>query len=253
MNIEIRLRINNMKVIKGEDYSAVSKIVADIIADEMVKDPECVLGLATGSTPEGVYKELIDKYEAGEIDFSKVKTVNLDEYKGLSGDNDQSYRYFMNTHLFDHVNIDKENTFVPNGLELDSQKACQDYEECLQKVGQPDIQILGLGLNGHIGFNEPAEEFSELTNCVDLTESTIEANSRFFDSINEVPKQAYTMGIGSIMRAKKIVLVVTGEKKRDILKKSFSEEVTPWVPASILQNHRDVVLVGDVDALGDNF
>lgn len=242
-----------MKVIKGEDYAAVSSIVADIIADEMKQDPECVLGLATGSTPEGVYQKLIEKYEAGEIDFSKVKTVNLDEYKGLSEDNDQSYRYFMNTHLFNHVNINIENTFIPNGLEPDSKKACAEYEDCLKQIGNPDIQILGLGLNGHIGFNEPAEDFSDETNCVDLSESTIEANSRFFQSINDVPKQAYTMGIGSIMKAKKIILVVTGEKKRDILKKSFSEEVTPWVPASILQKHNDVILVGDKDALGDNF
>lgn len=242
-----------MKVIKGEDYAEISSIVANIIVDEVKQEPECVLGLATGSTPEGIYAKLIEKYEAGEVDFSKVKTVNLDEYKGLSGDNSQSYRYFMDTHLFDHVNIDKSNTFIPNGLELDSKKACEEYEECLEKVGNPDIQILGLGLNGHIGFNEPAEEFTKETNCVNLTTSTIEANSRFFESANEVPRQAYTMGIGSIMKAKKIILVVSGEKKRDILKKSFTEDVTPWVPASILQKHDNVILVGDADALGDNF
>lgn len=253
MNIGIKLRKNNMKVIKGENYDAVSRIVADIIADEIKHEPGCVLGLATGSTPEGIYEDLIEKYQAGEIDFSEVKTINLDEYKGLSGDNNQSYRYFMDTHLFDHVNIDKKNTFIPNGLEEDSQKACEEYDECLNRVGNPDIQILGLGLNGHIGFNEPSKEFSNETNCVDLSASTIEANSRFFDSINDVPKQAYTMGIGSIMKAKTIILVVSGEKKRDILKKSFSEEVTPWVPASILQKHDNVILVGDEAALGDNF
>ncbi len=242
-----------MKVYKGSGYAEVSKIVADIIAEKITSVPDCVLGLATGSTPIGTYQELIFKYQAGEIDFSKVKTVNLDEYKGLSPENDQSYRYFMNHQLFDYVNIDKANTFIPDGLEADSSKACEAYEKCLEKLGSPDIQILGLGLNGHIGFNEPADAFSERTLCVDLTESTIEANSRFFSSADEVPKQAYTMGIGSIMRAKQIILIVTGEKKRDILRQAFFGDVNPRVPASILQTHENVILVGDEEALGTNF
>lgn len=242
-----------MKVYKGSNYEEASKIVADLIAEEIKAEPECVLGLATGSTPVGTYKELVKKYENGEIDFSKVKTVNLDEYKGLSPENDQSYRYFMNHNLFDYVNIDKENTFVPDGLEPDSNKACAEYDKTLESVGSPDIQILGLGLNGHIGFNEPSDSFSYGTFCVDLEESTIEANSRFFESLADVPRQAYTMGIGTIMKAKQIILMVTGDKKRDILKKAFSEKVDPRVPASILQTHPNVILVGDEAALGSNF
>ena len=242
-----------MKIYKGANYEEVSKIVADLIGSKVKADPECVLGLATGSTPVGVYQELIRQYEEGELDFSKVKTVNLDEYRGLSPENDQSYRFFMNHKLFDHINIDKDNTYIPDGLETDSKKACQEYEECLKKVGNPDIQLLGLGLNGHIGFNEPAEAFSKGTLCVDLTESTIKANSRFFDSMEQVPKQAYTMGIESIMAAKQIILMVTGAGKRDILRDAFYGSVNPKVPASILQTHDDVILVGDEEALGTNF
>ncbi len=242
-----------MKVYQGEDYEEVSRIVADLIEEEMKKKPDCVLGLATGSTPIGTYEELIRRYDAGELDFSQVQTVNLDEYCGLDPENDQSYRYFMNQHLFCHINIAMENTHIPDGLETDEEKACGDYERCLDLVGAPDIQILGLGLNGHIGFNEPANQFSQETNCVDLTESTITANARFFASMDEVPKKAYTMGIGSIMKAKKIILIVTGEKKSDILNAAFHGEVTPHVPASILQQHPDVILVGDKEALAGHF
>lgn len=239
-----------MKILKGANYDEVSKIVADIITEEIKANPEAVLGLATGSTPIGTYEELVRRYEAGEIDFSKIQTVNLDEYKGLSPENDQSYRYFMNDHLFNHVNIPIENTHVPNGLEEDSEKACKEYEACLKSIGAPDIQILGLGLNGHIGFNEPSDIFTKATHCVDLTQSTIEANARFFESMDEVPKQAYTMGIGSIMRAKKIVLIVTGEKKREILDLVINGDVKPEVPATILQMHSNVTVVADDDALG---
>ena len=239
-----------MKILKGANYDEVSKIVADIITNEIKKNPEAVLGLATGSTPIGTYEELVKRYNAGEIDFSKIQTVNLDEYKGLSPENDQSYRYFMNHHLFEHINIPIENTHVPDGLETDSDKACKDYEACLESIGAPDIQILGLGLNGHIGFNEPSDVFTKDTHCVDLTQSTIEANARFFESMDAVPKQAYTMGIGSIMRAKKIVLIVTGEKKREILNLVLNGDVKPEVPATILQMHSNVVVVADNDALG---
>ena len=185
----------------------------------------------------------------GDLDFSQITSVNLDEYKGLSGDNDQSYRYFMNTNLFDHVNIDKTRTYVPNGLEEDSDKACADYNEIIRSVGGIDIQLLGIGGNGHIGFNEPGEAFEKETHCVDLTESTIKANARFFESMDEVPKQAYTMGIKNIMQARKVLLIVSGEGKAEILDKVLYGPVTPQVPASILQLHNDLTVVADEAAM----
>ncbi|MBE5881951.1 MAG: glucosamine-6-phosphate deaminase [Lachnospiraceae bacterium] len=238
-----------MKVYCEKDYDQASRRAANIIAAQVLLKPECVLGLATGSTPVGAYKELIAKCEKGEIDFSKVRSVNLDEYKGLSPENDQSYRYFMNTNLFDHINIDKNNTNVPNGLEPDADKACADYDKIIESMGGVDLQLLGLGHNGHIAFNEPAEEFSKGTNCVNLTQMTIDANARFFESKDEVPKQAYTMGIASIMQAKKILIVACGEDKAEIVKKAFTGPITPQVPASVLQLHPDVTLVGDAAAM----
>ena len=238
-----------MKFYCGEDYKAMSRIAANIISAQIIMKPDCVLGLATGSSPEGTYAQLVEWYKKGDLDFSQVTSVNLDEYRGLSGDNDQSYRYFMNTHLFDHVNIDKTRTYVPNGLEEDSDKACADYNEIIRSVGGIDIQLLGIGGNGHIGFNEPGEAFEKETHCVDLTESTIKANARFFESMDEVPKQAYTMGIKNIMAAKKILLVATGSAKADALYKSLYGPITPNVPASILQLHQDVTVVADEDAL----
>ena len=210
-----------MKFYCGEDYKAMSRIAANIISAQIIMKPDCVLGLATGSSPEGTYAQLVEWYKKGDLDFSQVTSVNLDEYRGLSGDNDQSYRYFMNTHLFDHVNIDKSRTFVPNGLEPDSEKACREYDAVVEATGGVDLQLLGIGHNGHIGFNEPAKEFCKNTQCVDLTESTIEANKRFFEKEEDVPRQAYTMGIGTIMRAKKILLVASGEGKADIIAKAF--------------------------------
>ena len=238
-----------MRIIKAKDYDDMSRKAANIMASVITLDPSCTLGLATGSTPIGLYKNLIAAYENGNLDFSKVHSINLDEYKGLSGDNDQSYRYFMNANLFDHVNIDKNKTYVPNGLEEDSDKACADYNEIIRSVGGIDIQLLGIGGNGHIGFNEPGEAFEKETHCVDLTESTIKANARFFESMYEVPKQAYTMGIKNIMAAKKILLVATGSAKADALYKSLYGPITPNVPASILQLHQDVTVVADEDAL----
>lgn len=238
-----------MQIIKATDYDKMSRMAANIIAAQVLMKPDCVLGLATGSTPIGTYKELVAKYEAGELDFGDVTSVNLDEYKGLSPENDQSYRYFMNHNLFHYVNINPERTFVPNGLEADPDKACEAYNEIIRSVGGIDLQLLGLGHNGHIGFNEPADVFEKDTHCVDLTQSTIDANARFFASIEEVPKQAYTMGIRTIMQAKKIVVVVSGEDKAKIVKEAFFGQVTPQVPASILQLHPDVVLVGDEAAL----
>lgn len=238
-----------MIIIKTKNYEEMSKKAANIIAAQMIMKPDCVLGLATGSTPVGTYKELVQKYNNGDIDFSNITSVNLDEYKGLSPENDQSYRYFMNTNLFDHVNIDKTHTFVPNGLEADSAKACSDYEKIIAECGGVDLQLLGLGHNGHIGFNEPSDIFDKETHCVDLTASTIEANKRFFASEADVPRQAYTMGIGTIMNAKKILVVVSGADKAPILKEVICGPVTPKVPASVLQFHKDVIIVADEAAL----
>lgn len=237
-----------MRIIKTTDYNDMSRKAANLIAAQVIMKPDCVLGLATGSTPIGTYKELIAGYENGDLDFSQVTSVNLDEYKGLSGDNDQSYRYFMNNNLFNHVNINKEHTYVPNGLEPDSDKACAEYNDIIHSVGGVDLQLLGLGHNGHIGFNEPADEFPKETHCVDLAASTIEANKRFFASEADVPRQAYTMGIQTIMQARKVLVVVSGADKADIVAKAFFGPVTPEVPASILQMHNDVTIICDAAA-----
>ena len=234
-----------MKIYCGKDYKEMSRIAANIISAQIILNPDCVLGLATGSTPVGTYENLVEWYKQGDLDFSQVTSVNLDEYKGLSGNNDQSYRYFMNKNLFDHVNIDKSRTFVPNGLEPDSEKASKEYDAIIESVGGVDLQLLGIGHNGHIGFNEPADEFCKGTHCVDLTASTIEANKRFFEKEEDVPRQAYTMGIGTIMKAKKILLVASGADKAEIIAKSLTGPVTPQVPASILQFHNDVTVVCD--------
>lgn len=238
-----------MKIYRAKDYNDLSRKAANIISAQVIMKPDCVLGLATGSSPIGTYKQLIEWYEKGDLDFSEVKSVNLDEYKGLTKDNDQSYYYFMYNNLFKHINIKMENTNIPDGTEPDSEKECSRYNKVIEEVGGVDLQLLGLGHNGHIGFNEPADEFVKLTHCVDLTESTIEANKRFFASIDDVPKQAYTMGIGNIMQAKKILLIVSGEDKAQILHDVVCGPVTPQVPASILQLHNDVTIVADEAAL----
>ena len=238
-----------MKIYEAKVYKEMSRKAANILSAQVILKPDCVLGLATGSTPIGTYDQLVEWYEKGDVDFSEVKTVNLDEYRGLTRDNDQSYYYFMHEHLFDRVNIKPENTNVPDGTEPDADKECARYEELIASMGGVDIQLLGLGHNGHIGFNEPDSSFAQTTHCVDLTESTIEANKRFFASADAVPRQAYTMGIGTIMKAKKILLIVNGEAKADIVAKAFFGPVTPEVPASILQLHNDVVIVGDSAAL----
>lgn len=238
-----------MKICKAKDYQELSRKAANIISAQLIMKPNCVLGLATGSSPVGTYEHLIERYKMGDLDFSQVTSVNLDEYKGLDPENEQSYRYFMNTNLFNHVNIDKSRTFVPNGLEPDSDKACKAHDQIINDCGGIDLQLLGLGHNGHIGFNEPSDTFAKGTHCVDLTETTIEANKRFFDSIDDVPRQAYTMGIQNIMQAKKIVVVVSGEDKAKILKEVVTGPVTPQVPASILQLHNDVTIVADEAAL----
>lgn len=238
-----------MKIVKAKNYDDMSKKAAEIMAAQVTEKPNCVLGLATGSTPEGLYANLIEKYNRGELDFSKVKTVNLDEYKGLPRTHDQSYYYFMNSKLFDHINIDKSNTNVPDGTKEDGDAECARYEELINEIGGIDMQLLGIGGNGHIGFNEPGESFIKNTHCVSLTDETIEANSRFFASKDEVPRQAYTMGIGSIMQAEKILLVASGKSKAKAVFDTVYGPITPKVPASILQLHKDVTIVADEDAL----
>ena len=238
-----------MKILRAKDYNDMSRKAANIISAQIIMKPNCVLGLATGSTPIGTYAQLVDWYKKGDLDFSEVTTVNLDEYKGLTRDNDQSYYYFMNDNLFSKVNIDLKKTFLPDGTEPDSDKACSDYNKIIADVGGVDLQLLGLGHNGHIGFNEPGMAFEAETHCVDLTESTMKANQRFFASMDDVPKQAYTMGIKTIMQAKKILVVVSGEDKASIVKEAFFGPITPKVQASVLQLHNDVTLVADEAAL----
>ena len=238
-----------MRIIKAKDYDDLSRKAANIISAQVLLKPDCVLGLATGSTPIGTYKQLIEWYEKGDLDFSAAKSVNLDEYRGLTRDNDQSYYYFMYNNLFKHININMENTNVTDGTEPDSEKECSRYENVIEAYGGVDLQLLGLGHNGHIGFNEPDKDFPRTTHCVDLTQSTIEANKRFFASVDDVPKQANTMGIGTIMKARKILLVVSGADKAQILHDVLCGPVTPEVPASILQLHSDVIVVADEAAM----
>ena len=238
-----------MRVYVGKDYEEMSRIAANVLSAQVTMKPDCVLGLATGSTPIGTYKVLIERCKNGDLDFSKVKSINLDEYVGLSGEHDQSYRYFMNTNLFDHINIDKANTNVPNGLAEDVDAECARYNEVINTLGPIDIQVLGMGHNGHIGFNEPSDIFELETHKVDLAQTTIDANARFFASADEVPRQALTMGIKTIVQAKAVLVVVNGIGKAEIVKKAFTGPVTPQVPASILQMHPNVILVGDKEAL----
>ena len=238
-----------MRIYVTEDYNAMSHRVASILAAQVMLKPDCVLGLATGSTPVGAYKQLVEWYKKGDLDFAQVRSINLDEYVGLAPTHDQSYRYFMQSNLFDHVNIVPDNTNVPNGLAENAAEECRRYNEVIHTLGPIDLQLLGMGHNGHIGFNEPADAFELETHVVDLTDTTIQANARFFASADEVPRQAMTMGIQTIMQAKKVLVAVSGKDKAEIVKKAFTGPVTPHVPASILQMHPDVILVGDKAAL----
>lgn len=238
-----------MKIYKVKDYEEMSRKAAAVIASQIISKPDSVLGLATGSTPIGTYKHLVAAYKAGDLDFSQIKSANLDEYRGLTKDNDQSYYYFMNNHLFQHVNIDPANTNIPDGTNENPDAECARYEEVIKSLGGVDLQLLGLGHDGHMGFNEPCDHFDKITHCVDLTEMTIEANKRFFASADDVPRQAYTMGCGTIMRAKKILILVSGADKADILYQVVNGPVTPQVPASLLQFHPDVILIADEAAM----
>jgi len=238
-----------MKIIKAKDYQDFSKKAASILAAQVTLKPDSVLGLATGSTPIGTYDELVARYERGEVDFSQITTVNLDEYKGLDKDDEQSYSYFMNKHLFDRINVDKKRTHLPDGMAADPEKECERYEKLIEEIGGVDLQVMGIGNNGHIAFCEPSTIFEKKTICLDLAEATIEANKRFFDSADDVPRKAYSMGIGTIMKGKKLMMLVYGEGKADILAKALLGDITPEVPASVLQLHPDVIVIGDEGAL----
>ena len=232
-----------MKIIETNDYAELSRRAADILAAQVILKPDCVLGLATGSSPIGLYDSLVERYENGTLDFSAVRSVNLDEYRGLDGENDQSYRYFMDTHLFNRINIDKANTNVPDGKAKDAAAEGARYDALIRSLGGIDIQLLGIGLDGHIGFNEPDDCFTGPTHEVELDPSTIEANARFFASIDDVPRSAITMGMASIMQARKIVLIASGSNKKAIMDKALFGPITPEVPASLLQLHPDLTVV----------
>ena len=238
-----------MIIYREKDYNTMSRRAASVIAGEVVHNPACLLGLATGSTPEGAYKYLVDWYKQGLISFKDVLSVNLDEYVGLAPDHDQSYRYFMQSNLFDHVDINPDNTRVPDGLTADPKTFCDGYDAYIRSMGYADLQLLGIGRNGHIGFNEPGDCFVKETHVVDLAESTIDANARFFASRDDVPKQAISMGMGAIMGAKKVLLCASGEEKADAIYHSVCGPITPQCPGSILQLHKNVVLVADEAAL----
>ena len=237
-----------MKIICCNDYKEMSRVGADLVADVIKNKPDCVLGLATGSTPEGLYAELISMYQKGELDFSAVTTVNLDEYYPISPENEQSYRYFMNTKLFDHVNVNKANTYVPDGSAADAAAEAARYEAFVRGLSGADIQVLGIGRNGHIAFNEPAEALHPATHVTSLTADTVEANARFFESIDQVPTLALTMGMGTILSAKKIIILANGKGKHEAIKAMLQGTVSTSCPASFLNLHADVTLICDHDA-----
>ncbi|MFD1609370.1 glucosamine-6-phosphate deaminase [Oceanobacillus luteolus] len=241
-----------MKFIKVKDFKEMSMKAAEMIADRVKESEKPVLGLATGSTPEGLYKILVEKYKQGEIDFSNTVTFNLDEYIGLPDDDPQSYHYFMNENLFKHINIPAENTHVPSGIAEDVQQECRDYESLIQSTGKIDLQILGIGKNGHIGFNEPGTAFDIRTHIVDLDETTIQANARFFDSIDDVPTKAITMGIGTILESKEILMIISGEGKQEAVTKLLQGEISEDFPASALHKHPNTTVIIDEAAWGDN-
>ncbi|GGK02960.1 glucosamine-6-phosphate deaminase 1 [Lentibacillus kapialis] len=238
-----------MNIIRVKDYDELSEKACEILRDDIKKSAGCVLGLATGSTPEGLYQQLIEAYNKGGISYANCTTFNLDEYVGLASDDPNSYRYYMDEKLFSHIDLPDDQAFLPNGFAMDPEKECRDYEALIKDAGYVDVQVLGLGLNGHIGFNEPGTPFDSRTHVVDLDESTRQANARFFHSMEDVPKKALTMGIGSIMESRKIVLLVSGEKKADAVKELVNGEMTNEFPASILQKHENVILIADEEAL----
>ena len=239
-----------MKIIRTKDYADMSRKAANIISAQVIMKPDCVLGLATGGTPVGTYEKLVERYNEGDLDFSEVTSVNLDEYRGLPKEHPESYWSFMHRNLFDKVNIDPAKINLPDGTNPDAEDACAKYNQIIHAVGGIDLQLLGIGHDGHIGFNEPGEAFELETHCIDLAPTTIEANKRFFDG-NEalVPKQAYTMGIKTIMQARKVLVVANGKAKAQAVKDAVTGPVTPACPGSILQLHPDCILVADEEAL----
>ena len=238
-----------MRLIKAKDYQEASRQVANIISAQVILRPDSVLGLATGSSPIGAYRQLIEWYNKGDVDFSRVRSVNLDEYVGLAPSHEQSYAYFMYHNFFDFINIKPENVHLPDGLDPDAEGQGKKYDALIRSLGGVDLQLLGIGRDGHIGFNEPCGEFVKGTHCVELTQDTREANARFFGSIDLVPKTAYTMGILDIIQARRVVMIASGSSKAAILKDAFWGPVTPQIPASILQLHPDFTLVADEEAL----
>lgn len=238
-----------MRIYREKDYQAVSRRAANIISAQIIKKPDSVLGLATGTSPIGTYNQLVEWYKKGDLDFSEIRTVNLDEYCGLDSSNPNSYHYFMNQHLFSQVNISPTNTHLPNGAALSLEEECKSYDKLISSLGGVDLQLLGLGHNGHIGFNEPSDAFPTGTHQVMLTTNTIQANARLFSDISEVPRVAITMGIRNILLARQILLVVSGADKAEALYKTLYGPVTPQVPASILQMHPHVTIVADIAAL----
>lgn len=238
-----------MKIINAADYDDMSRKAANIISAQVILHPRSILGLATGSTPLGIYEQLVEWYQKGDLDFSEAASVNLDEYCGLSPEDPQSYHYYMRHNFFDRVNFKRGNTHLPDGLAENIEFECIRYDKLIADLGGIDLQLLGLGSTGHIGFNEPNESFDKMTHEVSLKQKTIEDNSRFFASTGEVPRSAITMGIKAVMQARKILLVVSGTGKAEILEKALYGPVTPEIPASILQLHPDVTVVADKDAL----
>ena len=240
-----------MRVIVCDTYEKMSETGAKLIASQVMLKPDSVLGLATGSTPIGLYENLVKMNKSGEIDFSNVTTFNLDEYYPISPENDQSYHYFMYKHLFDHININTENTHIPNGLTKTPDVECENYENMIEEAGGIDLQLLGIGQNGHIGFNEPDNNLNTSTHVTDLTESTIKANSRFFNDISEVPVKALTMGISTILKSRKIILLASGKNKHAVVKELLTDDINTTVPATMLKVHPDVVLICDREAYND--
>lgn len=240
-----------MRIIKVKNYEEISQKTANMILAQVNLKPNAVLGLATGGSPVGTYEKIVAAYRRGDVDFSEITTINLDEYRGIKKEHEQSYWSFMHENLFNHVNVREDHVFIPNGENPDSTEVCRGYDEIIEKTGGIDMQLLGIGLDGHIGFNEPDNHFEANTHCVDLTESTIEANMRFFNSKDEVPRQAYTMGIKPIMQAKKVIMIANGRNKAEIIKKAFTGPITPEVPASILQLHENFILIADEEALSE--
>lgn len=237
-----------MEVIVTNNYEELSRKAAEIIDSQLKKEPASVLGLATGSTPLGTYKELVKSYEKGQTDYSGVSTLNLDEYVGLSPDHHQSYRCFMDKHFFDLINIPKENTYVPDGRAEDLAEESSRYEQIIDEIGPPDLQLLGIGENGHIGFNEPGTSFESGTHVVELTPSTRQANARFFDTMEEVPTYAVTMGIHSIHKSKRIILLASGKHKAEAIRQLIYGEEDEQFPASSLKRHPDLTLIVDQEA-----